>query len=86
MNRKADRFIPYEKLSKKERKKIDSIRRGNWNGVDPVTKVVKSKKLYTRKGRRNDKKSFEPYFFAHESSFHTRERGQQNIDLYLICR
>ena len=64
MNRKTERFIPYEKLSKKEKKKIDSIRRGNWNGVDPVTKVVKSKKLYTRKGRRNDKESFEPYFFC----------------------
>ena len=69
MNRKTERFIPYEKLSKKEKKKIDSIRRGNWNGVDPVTKVVKSKKLYTRKGRRNDKESFEPYFFAFRRLF-----------------
>ena len=57
------RFIPYEKLSKKEKKKIDMKKRGSWNGVDPVTKISKNKKIYTRKGRRNGIESFEPCFF-----------------------
>ncbi|MGN0615084.1 hypothetical protein [Ruminococcus flavefaciens] len=45
-----DKFVPYDKMSKKEQKKIDSAKRGSWNGVDPATKVVESdKKRYKRK-------------------------------------
>ncbi len=44
------KFIPYEKLSKKERRKIDSILRRDWNGVDPSTKTIPSKKnVHVRK-------------------------------------
>ena len=45
-------FTPYEKLSKKAKREIDAKKRGSWNGVDPVTKIVESKKVYRRKGRR----------------------------------
>ena len=41
-----DKFVSYDKMSKKEKKKIDSSKRGNWNGVDPATKVVDSDKVY----------------------------------------
>lgn len=45
-----ERFIPYEKLSKKEQKKLNSEKRGSWNGLSPVTRVVPdSKKVYKRK-------------------------------------
>ena len=43
-------YEPAESLSKKEKKKIDSSKRGSWNGVDPATKVVETdKKRYKRK-------------------------------------
>ena len=42
-------FIPYEKLSKKKKKELDSARRGSWNGVNPVTRRVESKKVCRRK-------------------------------------
>ncbi len=38
------KFVPYEKRSKKERKKIDAVKRRDWNGVDPSTKTIPSKK------------------------------------------
>ena len=44
-----EKFIPYEKLSKKKKKELDSAKRGSWNGVNPVTKRGESKKVYTRK-------------------------------------
>lgn len=45
-----EKFVPYEKLSKKEQKKIDAEKRRDWNGIDPATKVVdKDKKAYKRK-------------------------------------
>lgn len=42
-------FIPLEKQSKKQQKEFYSSKRGSWNGVNPVTKVVQSKKVYNRK-------------------------------------
>ena len=43
------KFIPYEKLSKKKKKELDSAKRGSWHGVRPVTKRIESKKQYDRK-------------------------------------
>ena len=40
------KFIPYEKLSKREKRKADLMQRGTWYGVDPVTKRVESGKRY----------------------------------------
>lgn len=48
--------IPYEKLSKKEKRALDKLRRGSWNGVNPVTKKVESKKQYRRKRAQEWKK------------------------------
>ena len=35
-----EKFVPYEKKSKKEKRKEDSKRRTTWNGVNPKTKVI----------------------------------------------
>ena len=44
-----ERFIPFENLSKKEQKKINSQKRRDWNGIDPATRVVPDKrKIYQR--------------------------------------
>ena len=43
------KFVPIEKRSKKERKAYYARQRGSWNGVNPVTKIVPSKKIYNRK-------------------------------------
>ncbi len=43
-------FIPLEKLGKKERRRLNTIKRGSWNGVIPVTRVVDNdKRKYKRK-------------------------------------
>jgi hypothetical protein len=43
------KFIPFEKLSKKEQKKRNAQKRGNWGKVNPTTKFIPSKKQYNRK-------------------------------------
>lgn len=49
-------FIPYEKLSRKEQKKINSEKRGSWNGVNPVTRVADTDaKKYRRKAKYPEK-------------------------------
>ena len=40
---KKNNFVPYEKQSRKEKKKIDSQKRGQWE-LDPVTKVIPDKR------------------------------------------
>jgi hypothetical protein len=45
-----DKFTSFDKLSKKEQKKLNDSKRRDWNGLNPVTRVVPdSKKVYKRK-------------------------------------
>ena len=45
---KIPKVIPLKKQSKKSRRKYYAKQRGSWNGVDPTTRIVKSKKVYDR--------------------------------------
>lgn len=44
-----EKFIPYEKLSKKEQRKRDAQRRGSWQGISPVTRRTENPKAYNRR-------------------------------------
>lgn len=44
-----EKYIPYEKLSKKEKRKIDSCRRKTWGNLNPVTRKPVNSKAYNRK-------------------------------------
>ena len=43
------KLVPLNKQSKKVQKKYHARNRNGWNGVNPTTRVVKSKKVYDRK-------------------------------------
>ncbi len=43
------KFIPYEKLSKKEQQKINKAKRGTWGDINPVTRKPQHSKAYNRK-------------------------------------
>ena len=42
-------FLPREKMSKREKRALDATKRASWDGVNPVTRKVESKKTYDRK-------------------------------------
>ena len=48
-----DTFIPYEKLSKKEKRKLDLARRQTWGNLNPVTRKPENSKAYNRNKARN---------------------------------
>lgn len=50
-------FVPRDKMSKRDRKKLDAQNRTTWE-FSPVTKVIKSKKVYDRK---KQPRNYEPY-------------------------
>ena len=50
-------FVPRDKMSKRARKRLDAQNRTTWE-FSPVTKVIKSKKVYDRK---KQPRNYEPY-------------------------
>lgn len=44
-----EKFIPYKKLSKKEKRKADQARRQTWGQLNPVTRKPENSRAYNRK-------------------------------------
>ena len=62
-----DKFIPFEKLSKKKKRALNAARRGTWGAINPVTRKPKNPKAYDRqKTRRNSRNDCDgaPYFLV----------------------
>ena len=51
-----EKFIPYEKLSKKEKRKLDAAKRNTWGELNPVTRKPENPKAYNRKRAQDWKK------------------------------
>ena len=51
-----EKFIPYEKLSKKEKRKMDLAKRQTWGELNPVTRKPVSSKAYIRNKTRDWKR------------------------------
>ena len=49
-----EKFVPFEKLSKKKRRELNARKRRDWNGINPVTRKTENPKAYNRKRHRND--------------------------------
>jgi hypothetical protein len=48
------KFVPYEKLSKKEKKKADAAKRTTWGDINPVTRMPANSKAYNRSKAKRD--------------------------------
>ena len=51
-----EKFIPYEKLSKKKQRELDLMKRGSWGGLNPVTRKPKNPRAYDRRKAQSWKK------------------------------
>lgn len=51
-----EKFIPYQKLSKKEKRKVDAAKRTTWGRINPVTRKPQNSKAYNRKRTQDWKK------------------------------
>lgn len=55
-------FIPFDKLSKKEKRKRNSAKRGNWGGINPVTRKPAPIDAYNRnKQKEKDRREQNDY-------------------------
>ena len=51
-----EKFIPYKKLSKKEKRNLDLAKRQTWGELNPVTRKLTNSKAYNRNKARNWKR------------------------------
>ena len=60
-----DKFTPFEKLSKKEKRKRNAMKRGGWGALSPVTRRGKNPRAYDRNKAQSWKKDsgFAPDLF-----------------------
>lgn len=50
-----EKFVPFEKLSKKEQRRINKQKRSDWGPLSPVTRRSENPKAYNRrKAQRSD--------------------------------
>ena len=58
-----EKFIPYEKLSKKKQRELNAMKRGTWGSFNPVTRKPANPKAYNRRTaqRWKDDSSFVPF-------------------------
>ncbi|MPN10762.1 hypothetical protein SDC9_158059 [bioreactor metagenome] len=47
-----EKFIPFEKLSKKQKRQLNAVRRKDWGVISPVTRRPENPKAYNRKKAR----------------------------------
>ena len=63
-----EKFIPFEKLSKKKQKELNAIKRRDWSGINPVTRKPENPKAYNRqKAQKRDFFDSVPFCFTPNS-------------------
>lgn len=55
-----EKFIPYEKLSKKKQRELNASRRTTWGSINPVTRKPQSSKAYNRRKAQDWKRELPP--------------------------
>lgn len=50
------KFVPYEKMSKKQKRRLDEQRRATWGEINPVTRKSDNPKAYNRRKAQQWKK------------------------------
>ena len=55
-----ENFIPYEQLSKKEKRKINQAGRQTWGALNPVTRKPENSKAYNRRKTQDWKRELPP--------------------------
>ncbi len=51
-----DKYIPCEKLSRKEKQRLNSAKRTTWGNLNPVTRKPETSRAYNRKKAQSWKK------------------------------
>lgn len=53
-----EKFVPYEKLSKKEKRKADQSKRTTWGNLNPVTRAPANSRAYDRNATKRESRRY----------------------------
>ena len=69
-----EKFIPYEKLSKKKQRELNARKRKTWGNVNPVTRRTENPKAYNRQKTRKWSDDSNPvsFYFSYRYIFFER--------------
>lgn len=82
-----EKFIPYSKLSKKEKRKRDAMRRGTWGALNPVTRKSENPRAYNRrKARKWIDDPLSVLFCCRRLSYRKKETAGAVSFFKLLCR
>ena len=76
-----EKFVPYEKLSKKEKRKLDQARRQTWGELNPVTRKPANSKAYNRRKTQDWKNDLS----GSASSFFAPGKGENVVANFSFC-
>lgn len=67
-----EKFIPFDKLSKKKQREQNAKRRGSWHGLNPVTRKPENSRAYNRQKARkwNEDSMTVPFVIYGEGRYH----------------
>ncbi len=60
-----EKFIPFEKLSKKKQRELNAAKRNTWGSMNPVTRKPDNSKAYNRRKAQSWKKDSSSVPFAY---------------------
>lgn len=60
-----EKFIPFEKLSKKKQRELNAAKRNTWGSMNPVTRKPDNSKAYNRRKAQSWKKDSSSVSFAY---------------------
>lgn len=77
------KYVPYQKLSKKAKQKVNAKSRRGWSEVSPITRSEKNPKAYNRRKSRKIDDDFTGFNFCLcvWKTFHFRDKPVQNAIL-----
>lgn len=60
-----EKFIPFEKLSKKKQRELNAAKRNTWGSMNPITRKPDNSKAYNRRKAQSWKKDSSSVPFAY---------------------
>lgn len=60
------KFVPYEKMSKKQQREQNALRRATWGELNPVTRKPENSKAYNRRKAQQWKKEPPTVLFVYK--------------------
>lgn len=79
-----EKFVPFEKLSKKKQRELNAMKRRDWNGINPVTRKSENPKAYNRR-KAQKRADFDSVPFLFYMPYLSMSVFKKSTELFIPC-